>query len=508
MSEAPVPVARNRAADTALTAVGGVAVLLGAALMGVFIARRFGASASTDGFFVANALYGVFIILAQSLRMTAVPRLVEGDTRARFHTELRGIALVFAGSAVLFVAAGAGLAPLVASGDALRAFQVALVVLWPAVGLHLFAGLGAAMLATWEDYRVAALAFAVGAVANVAGFLALAPALGVYGIPAALAVGAAVSAGLIALALRRHGRRTRREAAREETREALGGRGEARLSATRILLGGVAFVATQIAPLISVVFAGTEGAGRASLYWYAVMLLVLLNAALASPISVVFAPVVARDFSRDRAAAAALTLRAFRAASTLAVPAVAALCLLGPQPAEWVLTKLSEAEIDDIFTLLLVLAPGLLAAQLLAIPLLVLLAEGRLVQLAKWSMLVLAGHAVLTAAVAALDLGLLGIATVATISAFALSGAIVVLGMGTHALGVARGAAKAVGAVTVPALVAFLVPAVLLGGGENLAKGAAAWLIGAFLFLVWLRIARKAELDELFAVVRRPQTEG
>ena len=210
MSEAPVPVVRNRAADTALTALGGVAVLLGAALMGILIARRFGASASTDGFFVANALYGVFLILAQSLRMTAVPRLIDGDTGARFHMELRGIALVFAGSGALFAAVGVGLAPLVASGDALGAFQIALVVLWPAVGLHLFAGLGAAMLATWDEYRVAALAFAAGAVANVAGFLALTPPLGVHGIPGALVVGAAVSAGLIALALRRKGRHERR----------------------------------------------------------------------------------------------------------------------------------------------------------------------------------------------------------------------------------------------------------------------------------------------------------
>ena len=248
--------------------------------------------------------------------------------------------------------------------------------------------------------------------------------------------------------------------------------------------------------------------GRASLYWYAVMLLVLLNAALASPISVVYAPVVARDFSGDRAAAAALTLRAFRAVSTLAVPAVAALCLLGPQPAEWLLAKLSESEIDDIFTLLLVLSPALLATQLLAIPLLVVLAEGRLVQLAKWTRLVLGGHAALTAAAVALDLGLLGIAMVATISTFALSGTIIVLGMRAHALGVARGAAKAVGAVVVPAVVAFLLPAVVVGGGDNLAKGAAAWLIGALLFLAWLRIARREELDELLAVAQETADGG
>ena len=504
MTEAPASITRRRAADTAFTAVGGVAVLFGAALMGILIARRFGATASTDGFFVANALYGVFIILGQSLRMTIVPRLVDGDTEVRFRTELRGLALVFAGSGALFVAAGAGLAPLVASGDALRAFQVSLLVLWPAVGFHLFAGLGAAVLATWNSYRFAALAFVGGAVASVAGFLALTPALGVYGIPAGLSVGAAVSAGLIALALRRRWRRTS-----DESRSAPAKLGEVRLSAARILLGGVPFVATQIAPLISVAFAGIDGPGRASLYWYAVMLLVLLNAALAAPISVVYAPVVARDFSDDRAAAAGLTLRAFRAVSALAVPAVAALCLLGPQPAEWLLTKLSGSEIDDIFTLLLVLSPALLASQLMAIPLLVVLAEGRLARLAKWSLLVLAVHAVLTAAVAVAQLGgLFGIGAVATLSAFGLSGTVVVLGMRVHSFRVVRGAASAVGAVVLPAVAAFLLPAVLLGGGEKLVKGAVAWLLGMLLFVAWLWFVRREELDELLAVTRRPRPEA
>jgi hypothetical protein len=145
----------------------------------------------------------------------------------------------------------------------------------------------------------------------------------------------------------------------------------------------------------------------------------------------------------------------------------------------------------------------------MAIPLLVVLAEGRLVQLAKWSVLVLAVHAVLTATVAVLQLGgLFGIAAVATLSAFGLSGTIVALGMGAHSLGVFRGAAKAVGAVVLPALVAFLLPAVLLGGGGDLVKGAAAWLLGMLLFLAWLWLARRKELDELLAVTRRPRPEA
>ena len=261
----------------------------------------------------------------------------------------------------------------------------------------------------------------------------------------------------------------------------------------------------QIAALISVAFAGTDDAGRASLYWYAVMLLVLLNAALASPISVVFAPVVARDFSHDksgrrgtRIACVSRILDPCRPRRRGTVPSRPAAGGVGADQA------LGLGDRRHLHPAVRPLA-GTARCSADGDSLLLVLAEGRLVQLAKWSTVVLAGHAALTAGAAALDLGLLGIAVVATVPAFALCGAIVVLGMRAHALGVARGAAKAVGAVVVPALVAFLVPAVALDGGDSLAKGAAAWLTGSLLFLCWLLVVRREELDELLSVVGRPR---
>ena len=119
----------------------------------------------------------------------------------------------------------------------------------------------------------------------------------------------------------------------------------------------------------------------------------------------------------------------------------------------------------------------------MAIPLLVVLAEGRLVQLAKWSSLVLAVHAALTAAAAALQLGLFGIAAVATFLRRAELHDCRSR-RGPQSLGVFSQAARAVGAVVVPALVAFLVPSLMLGGGDSLAKGAAAGAWGCCSF--WL----------------------
>ena len=192
---------------------GGVAVLLGAALMGVLIGRRFGASASTDGFFVANALYGVFIILAQSLRMTVVPRLVDGDTGVRFHTELRGIALVFAGSGALFAAWAPGWPRLSRAATPSARSRSRSSCSGPRSGFtssrvsaRPCSRPGTTIASPRSPLRPAPSR-------TLPGFSRSPLRLGVYGIPAALSVGAAVSAGLIALALRRNGRRTRRAGA-------------------------------------------------------------------------------------------------------------------------------------------------------------------------------------------------------------------------------------------------------------------------------------------------------
>jgi hypothetical protein len=55
---------RSRGLDTAITSVAQVLVLAGAALMGVLIGARFGATPETDGFFTANAIYGVTLFVA------------------------------------------------------------------------------------------------------------------------------------------------------------------------------------------------------------------------------------------------------------------------------------------------------------------------------------------------------------------------------------------------------------------------------------------------------------
>ena len=57
------------------------AMAAASAIQAVLYLGRFGTNASTDGFFVAFALYSTFGVFSQSLRLTSVPLLVEPGAR-------------------------------------------------------------------------------------------------------------------------------------------------------------------------------------------------------------------------------------------------------------------------------------------------------------------------------------------------------------------------------------------------------------------------------------------
>ncbi len=108
----PAPT-RSRGLDTAITSAAQVLVLGGAAILGVLIGARFGATPQTDGFFTANALYGVTLFLAQSLRTTAASRLL-GDERPfpRLTAHLDALSVLVVASALLAVLAVLGVGAL------------------------------------------------------------------------------------------------------------------------------------------------------------------------------------------------------------------------------------------------------------------------------------------------------------------------------------------------------------------------------------------------------------
>jgi peptidoglycan biosynthesis protein MviN/MurJ (putative lipid II flippase) len=493
LPEPAPPPARSRGADTVLTAVAQVAVLLGAALMGVLIARTFGSSARTDGFFAANAIYGVWLFVAQSLRTTTAAPLVEGGPGfERFREHLGAIVWIFAASVVLAVVVALLAGPVGVAPAARDSFQAAILILCPAAGLQLFAGQAAAMLAALDDYVVASAAYLAGAVVAVAGFVVLHGPLGIEGVPTALAAGAAASALATALALARRGWRPAPPALTRATLRVAG----------RVTLGAVSLVAAQLVLTVSVAFAGVTGAGSATLYSYAAMAIMLLTAALASPVSIVFAPVVARDWDRRPASLVPLAMTSFRAGALLVGPAVAGLVLLGPQPAGYVLSSLSGADVNRIFDLALILSPSLLGTMLVMVPLVATFAQRRFAELAAWSGAVVAVHAALSALAVALVGGVQAVAAVATLSSLGLAAVPLALVFGRGVGGVLGPALRAVADYVLPAAIGFGAAAALAGFDRSLARGALAFALGGAAYAAWVAVRHRAEVTALVAALR------
>ena len=134
---------RRVAASVALTSVAQIATMLLGGVLAVLVAARFGSNARTDGFFAAYGVYAMVILLAQSMRVTVVPRLLDGQNGEAsfeaFNRFLAAVVLIFALFGVVFVALGDPLAGLLtgdaeAQSTARTALAVLALALWSCPG--------------------------------------------------------------------------------------------------------------------------------------------------------------------------------------------------------------------------------------------------------------------------------------------------------------------------------------------------------------------------------------
>src|SRR5436190_3934543 len=195
---APDPAAPRRVAGSvALTGVSQGVSMLAGAVLAILVAAVFGSTPETDGFFVAYALYALFVLLAQSVRTSLPARLVEADSiLGAFDRYLAGMALVFAASGVVFLVLADPVATWLtgsADGPAHATAAESLRILWPALGGQLFAGLAAALLGIAGDFGRAALAYAAGGLTVIATFLALEGPHDVRALPVAVVAGTVVT---------------------------------------------------------------------------------------------------------------------------------------------------------------------------------------------------------------------------------------------------------------------------------------------------------------------------
>ncbi len=273
----------------ALTA-GALAVQTGlSAVVGVIVARHFGRTAETDGFFASYGVFATLVLAATAARVTTLPSLARARDERRLGGALASYALAAAVVIVPLVVIAAGAAGPIAAlltgfgpDPARDAASATLPWMVLAAAGQLFAGLGASALAALDDYRIAAAGFVAGSVGGLLLILLLIDGHGIEAVSWGMALNGVVSCAVpgVALAWRARADRMPRSAVRPAD-GSLGRR-------LRELGAGVSFpLALQAIYLICLPLAAHEGVGSVTSLSYAYLIGSAVVAVTASSLGLV-----------------------------------------------------------------------------------------------------------------------------------------------------------------------------------------------------------------------------
>ena len=369
----------------------GIATLIvsgSAAVAGAYLAHKFGRNARTDGFLAAYGVYLVIVLAAQAFRIVIVPDLTRASAEGNLAAEFRSWAAAFLVLAVpisLFAAVLShplgelltGRLPESASSIAART----LVWVVPAGFAQLLAALTASALAARDSYVVAAAGYALGAIANLAVFVSLAPSHGLIALAWGVALNGAIALALPLAALVRGG----------HVRGVLG-RGVAIVPRLWKLVQAASVpLALQGLYLIALRGASGLGTGNQTSLTYAYLIAGTLVAATASSVSMISsAPLTRRGI--DAESAAAHVVHAAWLSLTLIGAAAGVFALVGGRVVHLFLGGAFSGEVGrDLGHLVVYLAPWMVASVAFSVtfPLLFVLERPRvLVPLAVAALLV------------------------------------------------------------------------------------------------------------------------
>lgn len=167
--------------------------------------HSFGIDGRTDGFFVAFALYSVFGVFSQSIRVTSAPLLVDGERRLQLREFAATLALIAFPVALLTIPLAHPLSILLAPGlsDGARAVtEEALPILGGAMILQLWAAGGATVLAVRDRFNTVAAAYMAGAGAGLVTYVAVSGSAGELSLGYSMLAMAVVTCGLMLFGLR------------------------------------------------------------------------------------------------------------------------------------------------------------------------------------------------------------------------------------------------------------------------------------------------------------------
>jgi hypothetical protein len=491
-SEQPsVPFRRSAIRSGVATGASILAVSGAAAIAGAYLAHKFGRDAHTDGFLAAYGVYLVIVLAAQASRLVIVPDLTRASGEGRLPAEFVSYA-----SALLAIAVPASVLAVVLShplGDLLTGTlpaeaatiaASALVWLVPAAFAQMLAAIAASALAARDSYLAAAAGYALGAIAGLVLFVALADAHGLISLAWGLALNGAISAGtpLVALVFFGHVVGTRRG-------------GVAIWPRLRKLLQSVALpLALQGLYVIALRGASGLGEGNQTSLTYAYLFASTLVAATATALSLISsAPLTRRGL--DAESASAHVLHAVWLSLALIGAASGVFAVVGGRVVTFVLGDAYSGDIGrDLGHVIVYLSPWVVAAVAFSatFPLLFVLEKPRV--LVPLALAVLAVDIPLSLGMRAI-LGLRGLVLALALATFlvvlAMMAAVSVRMLVLTVAGVIR-TALFVGALTV---VAF-------GGADLVTNGLVAALVGLAIYVLALVELRPRGLVEAWRYVR------
>ena len=350
--------------SAALTAASTLVVSAFAAIVGVIIAREFGRTDETDGFFAA---YGVFIVIAlaaQSIRIAVLPALARARDERRLAGNIAGFAtalVVVAVPLVLVVELAADQIAGLLTGDGSDIAQEACAngLRWmvPAAVAHLFAGLAASSLAALDDYATAALGYAAGSAAGLVLILTLVDSEGLVAVGWGMALNGVVALLVPAVVLAWRARRSSMPAT------AVRPAGLPLASRLGVFAAAAALpIALQLLYVVCLPFAARLGAGAVTSFGYAYLAAATLVSVTAFSIGLVSSVPLTRIGLGPGVSARHVGSAAWVALAVIGA-AVGAFALAGGGIVEGVLGDAYGGDVgQEVARLVVVLSPWMIAS--------------------------------------------------------------------------------------------------------------------------------------------------
>jgi peptidoglycan biosynthesis protein MviN/MurJ (putative lipid II flippase) len=343
------------------------------AVLAVLVAQLFGKSVETDAFFAAYGFYSIGVTFTYTVRLTAVSKLVGSASEAV--TRQLGAAVLIAlafGVPMLILAAPFG--RVLVESDPAGVARATLRILWVALTGQLLAAMLATILAVQGSFNTIGIATLMAGPVTIASFLLAEPATGIEGAAIGISAGAAwLVAVLGGKAVRSGWRPGLRDLAALEAIAA---------EALRLSFASATFLGATVAYVTCVAVAARQGAGEATLFAYAFVLVGMLLGVTSNVLAMVRSPSLLASSQRT-ADAASTAVWGLRVTLVLAGPALAMALLVGKPLIGFALgSGFSAADVDSLLVTLVCLVGWLIATAAGIFAVVELLARGALVPLA------------------------------------------------------------------------------------------------------------------------------